>query len=196
MERISPRPGVINSNPVVLRAIHKKDPRRERYKKSAARRATVKAAYFRWNQRRISSPEYIAKRDLAERIRRLKAENRREQRGGRVRRPIQTPEERRYFAAKYGCSRRKKKRVLWLISLDDFKRLCARECWYCGGVFGKVVHGIGLDRIDSGGHYSMDNVVSCCRICNRVKGDNFTMGEAKKMIELALQMKATPEAVR
>jgi hypothetical protein len=83
------------------------------------------------------------------------------------------------------------------ITLDDFCGFIYRDCGYCGSApcqryNGKIFHnggraagGVtevsrerwdkawivinGLDRIDSEGAYSVDNVVSCCKFCNIAK---------------------------
>lgn len=68
------------------------------------------------------------------------------------------------------------------LELDDLKRLISQDCHYCGVTgFNSVQYrsksGVtesfkynGLDRVDSAGHYTVDNVVPCCPICNRAKG--------------------------
>ena len=51
------------------------------------------------------------------------------------------------------------------LSFEDFKRLVALNCCYCGE---KVT---GLDRIDSNKGYTLDNVAPCCKYCNIMKND-------------------------
>jgi len=68
------------------------------------------------------------------------------------------------------------------ISEDDFLNLTQRDCFYCGsppknvykaakkGASGNIDYIYsGLDRIDSNGDYSVENVVPCCKVCNGAK---------------------------
>lgn len=92
----------------------------------------------------------------------------------------------RYRMAQYECNKRQKLKFLWKISLEDFRWLCTQACFYCEGALGKVKFGKGLDRIDSMGHYTMDNVYPCCTTCNRIKGHDLTASEAKVIIHTLL----------
>jgi hypothetical protein len=81
------------------------------------------------------------------------------------------------------------------ISYDDFLSISCKECFYCGEInkrnkwayvgsaanssfiesvqnrelYNSMING--LDRLDSSLGYTMDNIVSCCGICNRAKMD-------------------------
>ncbi len=74
------------------------------------------------------------------------------------------------------------------ITYDQFAMLAKMTtCHYCGGSVGRVVHGntsrgCGLDRKDNSRGYSVDNVVSCCGHCNRVKGFLLTYEETVTII--------------
>jgi hypothetical protein len=50
----------------------------------------------------------------------------------------------------------------------EFDRIVRRPCHYCGQPIGKHLNGI--DRIDNAIGYMVTNCVSCCAICNRMKG--------------------------
>lgn len=50
-----------------------------------------------------------------------------------------------------------------------------KQCVYCQNVLPPT--GYGLDRIDSSKGYSIDNILPCCGICNRIKNDSLTMKE-------------------
>ena len=55
------------------------------------------------------------------------------------------------------------------MSLEDFIAIIQMQCFYCGDVNDTL----GLDRITPGsknGKYVKDNVVSCCKNCNYMKG--------------------------
>jgi hypothetical protein len=69
---------------------------------------------------------------------------------------------------------------VWSISKEDYKLLLDSRCYYCGGVLNPV--GISLDRLNNSEGYLIENVVSCCRICNQVKMDCHTPEETLIMI--------------
>lgn len=50
------------------------------------------------------------------------------------------------------------------ITIECYKKYYNKPCYYCG------INAIGLDRIDSAIHYCETNIVSCCTICNIMKG--------------------------
>jgi hypothetical protein len=52
-----------------------------------------------------------------------------------------------------------------ILTYEDFLSLWQKPCTYCGD----DVQTIGLDRVDSSGPYSIDNVVPCCSTCNTAK---------------------------
>ena len=84
-----------------------------------------------------------------------------------------------YLRYKYSVSYRRKK-LIFDLSIEDFARLTSSPCFYCKtepfqiympkGSNGSYLYN-GLDRIDSEKHYTADNVVPCCKICNRAKND-------------------------
>ena len=63
---------------------------------------------------------------------------------------------------------------------ENFKEIITKNCYYCGD--GKRQHYTreslngnfeytGIDRLDSNKGYTLDNVVPCCSICNRMKSN-------------------------
>lgn len=64
------------------------------------------------------------------------------------------------------------------ITQEHFRTLIAGDCFYCGrkpfNIY-KSLHGTGdliyngIDRVDSSRGYETDNVVTCCKTCNRAK---------------------------
>ena len=70
-----------------------------------------------------------------------------------------------------------RKRIRWFLTLDNCRQLFAAPCKYCGkpaenkGKATKSCDLSGLDRIDPAGHYTLDNVVPCCKHCNYAKND-------------------------
>lgn len=55
------------------------------------------------------------------------------------------------------------------LTLDEYRQVTASDCFYCGGDL--PFAGYGLDRKDPSGAYTLDNVVPCCKVCNRIKTD-------------------------
>lgn len=49
-----------------------------------------------------------------------------------------------------------------------------QPCTYCGDIYN-----IGCDRIDNTKGHTMDNVVPCCSICNKLRIDEFSVEEMK-----------------
>lgn len=61
----------------------------------------------------------------------------------------------------------KARNIAWTISYDDFLTFWGKACSYCSAEIAMV----GFDRINSNQPYHIDNVISCCRICNIGKND-------------------------
>jgi hypothetical protein len=53
------------------------------------------------------------------------------------------------------------------------------DCFYCS----LHISTIGIDRIDSDKGYTIDNIVPCCKVCNKMKMD-LSVAEFKKQIKL------------
>jgi len=51
------------------------------------------------------------------------------------------------------------------LTKEEFSSYWQLPCEYCG----RAITTIGLDRVDSSVGYTMDNIVSCCTICNKMK---------------------------
>jgi hypothetical protein len=74
------------------------------------------------------------------------------------------------------------------ISFDQYKIICSEPCFFCGGMSKKVrnrksrknshreIKINSLDRLNNEPFYSLDNVVSSCITCQRMKSD-FTYKE-------------------
>lgn len=59
--------------------------------------------------------------------------------------------------------------------VDTFKKICLDNCYYCGSLPSKKMkvgsgYRNGIDRIDNNKSYDLDNCVTCCAMCNRMKG--------------------------
>lgn len=88
----------------------------------------------------------------------------------------------RYAYLKKECKRRKKDLEINVEQYIEIVKL--NECHYCGSELPK--QGSGIDRKDSSIGYLIDNVVSCCYACNKIKNDTLTYNE---MIEVAKLLK-------
>lgn len=72
--------------------------------------------------------------------------------------------------------RAKRKNYNWDLSLDEFKKIINRDCYYCGitpsqewkTANGSIFYN-GIDRKDNSKGYTLENSVPCCKICNYAK---------------------------
>jgi hypothetical protein len=80
-----------------------------------------------------------------------------------------------YSVYKWNAAKRK---LEYSITIDDFKKLTSSNCYYCGEVPQYAHDGItcstpyvynGIDRVDNAIGYTLENCVTCCRICNWMK---------------------------
>lgn len=84
-----------------------------------------------------------------------------------------------YSTYRNSASRRK---IAWNLTKEEFDGLSQGNCFYCGSpprkIFaetrtfgGKYVYN-GIDRINNNNReYNIDNCISCCKNCNRMKGE-------------------------
>ena len=82
----------------------------------------------------------------------------------------------------------KRRRLEWMLTKDDARRMFTRPCFYCGkppSQIKKIPYGRGsfafngIDRLRNTEGYTLDNCVTCCLVCNWMKG---TLG-AKEFLE-------------
>jgi hypothetical protein len=91
--------------------------------------------------------------------------------------------ERRFKKLGYKC---RHEQIDMSLDLDAYTVLIARNCEYCNkSLSGET--GCGLDRINSAGGYSTDNVVPCCGACNQVKNIHLTFNEMKIAMKAVLE---------
>ena len=67
----------------------------------------------------------------------------------------------------------------WHLTKDEFRQLTSQSCYYCGsppskeyypsGDYNGSYQWNGIDRLDNDKDYTIDNVVTCCWRCNRMK---------------------------
>ena len=73
----------------------------------------------------------------------------------------------------------KRRNISFNLSIYDFLNIIENECYYCGNgllnieitTSGHTLKYNGIDRVDNSKGYDSDNVVSCCKICNKMKSD-------------------------
>lgn len=67
-------------------------------------------------------------------------------------------------------SNAQKRNIPFNITFEEFKKITELPCYYCGGIMNTegVIYN-GIDRVDSSKAYSLDNIVPCCNMCNKMK---------------------------
>lgn len=76
----------------------------------------------------------------------------------------------------------------WSISKEQYAELLSRPCHYCGGLLNET--GSGLDRKSCANGYTIENVVSCCGPCNRVKGEILSYEEMVVAMKAVLALRS------
>lgn len=84
-----------------------------------------------------------------------------------------------YLLGQYRHAARYRGRI-WDISKEDFRKLTSSNCFYCNSEpsniskrqnrrnWGVYLYN-GLDRVDNNEGYTLDNVIPCCSMCNRMR---------------------------
>lgn len=96
--------------------------------------------------------------------------------------------EMRFENAKWQATVRRN--LSWALNLGEFSNFIDQPCVYCKNKLGdKVCSGSGLDRIDNDKGYEINNVQSCCAICNRLRSNLFTVEETHAMVDAILKLR-------
>lgn len=85
------------------------------------------------------------------------------------------------YRSLYGVYRdgAKRRRHSFLLTFEEFKQLTAGNCHYCGAPPAQRYKNKknltyctynGVDRVDNEVGYELDNCVTCCGVCNKLKG--------------------------
>jgi hypothetical protein len=95
------------------------------------------------------------------------------------------------YVYKYYKANADRRKISFELSPEDFLPLLYEPCYYCGDKQTNEVmrHGDlfkynGLDRVDNSKGYLKDNVVPCCKTCNKMKNimnQKDFLGQAKKI---------------
>ena len=75
--------------------------------------------------------------------------------------------------------------ISFQLSFEEFVKFWRKSCYYCNF----PIDGIGLDRIDHKGAYSIENVLPCCVRCNRAKTIQTTEQFISMCIKIAERFK-------
>lgn len=79
----------------------------------------------------------------------------------------------------------------WNLTEKQFAEITQKDCYYCGAKPNNIMKNIssngdyiynGIDRVDNSKGYTIDNIVPCCRKCNRAK-DTSSIREYKNWIK-------------
>jgi len=84
----------------------------------------------------------------------------------------------------------KKRNLEVSLTREQFEEISKQPCYYCGGYLDNDSGwGSHIDRINNYFGYTIDNSVSCCDFCNRIKQDLLTAGETKAVIKIIIEMR-------
>lgn len=100
------------------------------------------------------------------------------------------------FNSLYGSYKRnaRNKNLSFDLKEDEFKQLTTNNCYYCKAKPSQVYksrHATGdyifngIDRVDNLKGYTLDNCVTCCGICNKMKGSMPLNNFLKQCIQVA-----------
>ena len=64
-----------------------------------------------------------------------------------------------------------------------------QPCYYCGKSFDQLSGW--LDRIDNNIGYKKDNILPCCKFCNKLRGEILTVDETKLLVSTLMEYRKT-----
>ena len=92
----------------------------------------------------------------------------------------------RYAKAKYNAPRRANRSPeaqQFSISIAEYIEIVSKPCYYCNASLAEE-KGSSLDRIDNDLGYHIDNVVPCCKYCNKSRNKSMDSEEFKRQTKL------------
>jgi len=72
----------------------------------------------------------------------------------------------------------KQRGILFDLTFEQYLPLISSPCFYCENRLAPPSRSIGLDRANNFLGYTIENVVPCCRYCNRLKSSILSKEEA------------------
>lgn len=76
------------------------------------------------------------------------------------------------------------------LNIEEFSKFANSACIYCKNILCPISEiGSNIDRINNSLGYTINNVVSCCKVCNGIKSDILSMEETIEVISLILKMR-------
>lgn len=82
----------------------------------------------------------------------------------------------RFSMAPHHAEKKMGKSRTFHLTKEEYFNLLSQPCYYCNRSLSEET-GIGLDRKDNNGDYTIDNVVQCCGICNSRRGSSMSSEE-------------------
>jgi len=86
-----------------------------------------------------------------------------------------------------GKSAARRRGHAWNLGIEEHRALLSEPCYSCQLPVPMMRAGVGLDRIDNSKGYVSGNVVPCCGLCNRIRGDAFTFREMRLVLGPAIR---------
>jgi hypothetical protein len=85
------------------------------------------------------------------------------------------------FAYRRNRDGAKQRGIPFDLSFDQFMLFWQKDCEYCG----VNIKTIGLDRVDNDTGYTMENIIPCCGVCNRMKSNRSALAFIKQCENIA-----------
>ena len=86
----------------------------------------------------------------------------------------------RYGRSRYNAGKRSKS---FTITLEQYEEIVSRPCYYCEASIATET-GSSMDRCDNSRGYEIDNVVTCCKSCNRRRAKSMDSETFKEQFKL------------
>jgi len=83
-------------------------------------------------------------------------------------------------------SKAKSRNLYFNINESEYANMIKLSCYYCNGFFSLPETGGGLDRLNNELGYDINNIVSCCEICNKTRNDNWSPEETKIIVQAGI----------
>lgn len=77
----------------------------------------------------------------------------------------------------------------WEVSKEQFEVFLSLPCFYCNGSLNDT--GCGVDRKNSDLGYTVENLVPCCGICNKIKSNLLTCEEMMVAMKAVLEWRTS-----